>query len=203
MAVALAGVLLMGCMARRSVAAEHLERIETCDSLLAADSVTEERGISTLAVTTREREELREVRGVIQEGIAAEESRISVSLASLADLPEGAGYSGKNGRAGVSISRRGEVIDVTGSCDSIWRQCMRYEIQSMVSQLEVDSLERELHAARRELQNYSRTIEMHKEEAGEMSERRPESVWTVLKWFLTGIATGGVLTFIGIRKWKF
>lgn len=57
------------------------------------------------------------------------ESRVelAVSVDSLLKLPEGGAYRQSNERAHVEASRKGGVIYITGTCDSLQRQVEYYE----------------------------------------------------------------------------
>lgn len=94
---------------------------------------------------------------------------LTISVDSLLKLPEGAAYRENKDRAHVEASRRGRVIYITGTCDSLQRQVEYYEAL--------------YHTARDSLEAYH---ELVKEEA-----KAQESP---LKIYLSGMAAGIVLT---------
>ena len=57
-------------------------------------------------------------------GIPESEAKVDVPIQNLLNLPDGAGYTAKDGQASVSVQRHGDNITVTGKCDSIARQCL-------------------------------------------------------------------------------
>lgn len=63
----------------------------------------------------------------MQEPIPAQEAALTIPFQNLLDLPEGAGYRHRDGRASVDIRRQGDSLTVTGHCDSLMRRCLFYE----------------------------------------------------------------------------
>ena len=188
MAILLAGVIGMSCSpARKSLRATESAVTET----LCSDSILAARG--------ERREERREekahtVRGQILAPVEAESASLGVSLTSLLDLPEGAGYHSRSGRAAVARRREGDGIRVTANCDSVLRLCEFWEEAWEESSVIIDSLTRELHAAaRREILNKER-------EERDEREERSNGAQTVLKWLLIGMAAGIAGTIILIIK---
>ena len=187
MAILLAGVIGMSCSpAKKSLRATESAVTET----LCSDSI--------LAATGERREERREekahtVRGQILAPVEAESASLGVSLTSLLDLPEGAGYHSRSGRAEVALRREGDGITVTANCDSLQRLCELWEEEREEREIIIDSLICELHAARREVLNKGR-------EEREEREERSNGAQTVLKWLLIGMAAGIAGTIILIIK---
>ena len=187
MAILLAGVIVMSCSpAKKSLRATESAVTET----LCSDSI--------LAATGERREERREekahaVRGQILAPVEAESASLGVSLTSLLDLPEGAGYHSRSGRAEVALRREGDGITVTANCDSLQRLCELWEEEREEREIIIDSLTCELHAARREVLKKER-------EEREEREERSNGAQTVLKWLLIGMAAGIAGTIILIIK---
>lgn len=64
------------------------------------------------------------ITALTREGIPESEAKVDVPIQNLLNLPDGAGYTAKDGQASVSVQRHGDNITVTGKCDSIARQCL-------------------------------------------------------------------------------
>lgn len=56
-----------------------------------------------------------------------ETARLKVPLSSLRDLPSGAEWRSKSGRAEASLRAEGDTVWVDAQCDSLTRLCMVYE----------------------------------------------------------------------------
>ena len=67
------------------------------------------------------------ITALTREGIPESEAKVDVPIQNLLNLPDGAGYTTKDGQASVSVQRHGDNITVKGKCDSIARQCLFYE----------------------------------------------------------------------------
>ena len=128
---------------------------------------------------------------------------MSASVRSLAELPEGAGYSSRSGRAGVGLARVGDEIVATGSCEGMEREVERLWCESVRESERADSLWRVLEAEMSAA--FAREERERRERRGAEIEARSNGVWTVVKWLLTGFASGGVLMYIiGVKKlWRF
>lgn len=55
------------------------------------------------------------------------QAQITISAANLPDLPSGASFNKKSGRAQAEVSRDGDSIIVTATCDSLEREIEYYE----------------------------------------------------------------------------
>lgn len=177
---------------RREAGEEIGERTElTCDSASLAVTVrhSEQTGVQQESVLT-----------VTKEPVAAESSIVRASLASLRDLPEGAGYSSRNGRAGVELARVGDEIVATGSCDSLAREVEWLWMENWFTSERADSLASALEVKSSELERERETRAVLERE---VSERGSGGVRAAIKWLLTGVATGGVLTYITVKRWQF
>lgn len=82
------------------------------------------------------------ITALTREGIPESEAKVDVPIQNLLNLPDGAGYTAKDGQASVSVQRHGDNLTVTGKCDSIARQCLFYEREVFRQRSEVDSLKR-------------------------------------------------------------
>ena len=209
--VALAGT---GCGTTRT-AERQREEIEERGSVealaqvrgarLSADSVT----VASMGLSTRTGSRQESVLEVTREPVAAASASVSASVRSLAELPEGAGYSSRSGRAGVGLARVGDEIVATGSCEGMEREVERLWCESVRESERADSLWRVLEAVRAQADEMSAAFA--REERERRVRREPEiearsnGVWTVVKWLLTGFASGGVLMYIiGVKKlWRF
>ena len=76
----------------------------------------------------------------MQEPVPAQEATLTIPFQNLLDLPEGAGYRHRDGRASVDIRRQGDSLAVTGHCDSLMRRCLFYEEEVFRRQVREDSL---------------------------------------------------------------
>ena len=148
--VALAGT---GCGTTRT-AERQREEIEERGSVealaqvrgarLSADSVT----VASMGLSTRTGSRQESVLEVTREPVAAASASVSASVRSLAELPEGAGYSSRSGRAGVGLARVGDEIVATGSCEGMEREVERLWCESVRESERADSLWRVLEAVR-------------------------------------------------------
>jgi hypothetical protein len=59
--------------------------------------------------------------------IPSEKVALKISLKDIAQLPVGAGYSNREGRAGLNITFINDTIYVNAVCDSLRRELERYE----------------------------------------------------------------------------
>lgn len=150
---------------------------------------TLESGLSGIATTTTtDMTEHRTTHVVTAEGIAAESARLEVLIQSLRDLPDGAGYAAKEGRAGVEIRKNGDHIEVTGRCDSINRLYQYYRDVSMEQRREVDSLQWELSWLKNRYSAQASELESLREESAKTREKPPETLhWWVLAGFAAGL----------------
>ena len=133
-----------------------------------------------------------------EDGIPESEAKVDVPIQNLLNLPDGAGYTAKDGQASVSVQRHGDNITVTGKCDSIARQCLFYEREVFRQRNEVDSLKQVI--SRME-QTSSRSDETYKAEsdAAQSIKEKPPATW--YKWLLAGFV-GGLLLTSPLKKLK-
>ena len=138
------------------------------------------------------------ITALTREGIPESEAKVDVPIQNLLNLPDGAGYTAKDGQASVSVQRHGDNITVKGKCDSIARQCLFYEREVFRQRNEVDSLKQVI--SRME-QTSSRSDETYKAEsdAAQSIKEKPPATW--YKWVLAGFV-GGLLLTSPLKKLK-
>lgn len=135
------------------------------------------------------------------EPVSASEARMGLKIQNLLDLPEGAGYHVKDGRASVNVERRGDSLEITGGCDSIARQCLYYEETAFRQRQRADSLEAEVYRLEAMLRHsLSAEVDVAREETVE-SKKPPNRAGLLALAFLAGVAAGAVII-IKIRKRK-
>ena len=110
-----------------------------------------------------------------------EEVRLEIPMAALSSLPEAAEYRVQNGRASATVRSKGDTIVVWATCDSLQRQCERYE---------------------REVLSYKTALEEQKKDERTEREQRSKPVKAIVIAFIVGVATGTVVTIITRRKWQ-
>lgn len=144
-----------------------------------------------------ERKEHRTIHAVTAEGIAEESATLDVLTESLRDLPDGAGYSARNGRAGVEIVNNGGRLTVTGRCDSINRLCVYYRDMSLEQSREIDSLQWEVARLERINARHEAELATAREVQDSESERaRGERRWP---WALAGVMAGAAVAVPAVR----
>jgi hypothetical protein len=128
------------------------------------------RGVKvTAAVETKitDSVDLKEIKSIEYGGIPREQVLIKIPVQAIAELPEGAGYSQREGRAGLDIRLRNDTIYVEAVCDSLQRRIAYYEML--------------LTQTRREEERYLRI-------------EKKNGVQTAFKWCLIGLLTGFGIT---------
>lgn len=125
------------------------------------------------------------------EGIPASEATVDVPIQNLLNLPDGAGYTAKDGQSSVSVQRHGDNIMVTGKCDSIARQCIFFEREVFRQRSEIDSLMRAISQVERATSRND-TAERAESTGNQTVREKPPATW--YKWLLVGIAVGVLLT---------
>ena len=66
---------------------------------------------------------------------------LKVPQTSMYNLPDGAGYIGKNERAGIVVRKQGDTITITATCDSLQQIVMNYEVELTRLHQELETLE--------------------------------------------------------------
>lgn len=197
MLTVVAVLLLTGCAATKRVESEISQEALSLTASEYRDTL--ESGLSGIAITTTsDRKEQQKTYAVMSEGISAESATLDVPIQNLRDLPDGAVYTAKDGRASVDLRKKGDNIEVTGRCDSINRLYHFYRDMSLEQRQEVDSLQWELSWLKK--QNSAQAFELRslREESAKVREKPPETRhW----WVLAGF-TAGLLCASPIKKLK-
>lgn len=124
------------------------------------------------------------------EPVPEERTDMTIPTQSLLDLPDGAKYSARNGRASIEAERQGDKIIVRGRCDSIARRCTYFENRVFRQRVLIDSLtarldEMQAYRARADSLLAAVSAAYH---AAERTEK-PPSMW--YRWLLIGFLAGG------------
>lgn len=148
----------------------------SCRSTRAVAEKSSASNVQTAADSTQ-----RLVRAVWQESVKADTATLTIAADSLKQLPEGARYVQRSGRAQVSVGKqRGTdgraVLVVNASCDSLERLCALYEQQLS--------------------QGRQGCVSQSSSETKEEAEHRPNGIITSLKWLLVGLLAGWILGMI-------
>ncbi|MDH8702361.1 hypothetical protein M2138_001723 [Dysgonomonadaceae bacterium PH5-43] len=102
---------------------------------------------------------------------------LQIPMANLPTLPQGAGYTNKQGQANVKVTAENDTIYIEASCDEV-----------------IADLEK----AEREISYLKEKTELESEE-----KKPPEiGIKTILRWFSLGLVIGIIITIITIRKLK-
>lgn len=88
-----------------------------------------------MASATEQSSELRQVRDsgsratrtIQKEGVPASKAAIAIPVDSLLKLPSAAVYTKHSGQATATVGRKGDVVYVTATCDSLAREAEYYE----------------------------------------------------------------------------
>lgn len=188
---------LMGCATAKLTKSQQSHTLTEQTKSGTTTGVTGEQSDVT-AQRTGELLQGQTITALTREGIPESEAKVDVPIQNLLNLPDGAGYTAKDGQASVSVQRHGDNITVKGKCDSIARQCLFYEREVFRQRNEVDSLKRVI--SRME-QTSSRSDETYKAEsdAAESIKEKPPATW--YKWLLAGFV-GGLLLTSPLKKLK-
>ena len=188
---------LMGCATAKLTKSQQSHTLTEQTKSGTTTGVTGEQSDVT-AQRTGELLQGQTITALTREGIPESEAKVDVPIQNLLNLPDGAGYTTKDGQASVSVQRHGDNITVTGKCDSIARQCLFYEREVFRQRSEVDSLKRVI--SRME-QTSNRSDETYKVEsdAAQSIKEKPPATW--YKWLLVGFV-GGLLLTSPLKKLK-
>lgn len=184
--VLLAVLLLTGCSAvkqsrSRQTQVSALEKRKTDSAaVFAARSEVTAQNILDLQTDRRSM-------GLTQETVPEQEANLTIPLQNLLDLPDGAGYTQKEGRASVDIRRSGDYLVATGHCDSLARLCLFYEEEIFRRQTREDSLEQKVSSMEAELRQSEMVANTENIQA-ETIKKKPPAVWYL--WLLAGMAAG-------------
>lgn len=195
----LAVFLLAGCGTSKE--SRVLQRQGTVRTERMADSAAVSADVAVTAA--RKMQELladRRSSTLIQEPIPAQEAALTISFQNLFDLPEGAGYRHRDGRASVDIRRQGDSLTVTGHCDSLMRRCLFYEEEVFRRQVREDSLLQTVEFYKRELVRIRNETEQDITEVKTEFKQRFSPVKIALLAFIAGVASGILSTFLKKKR---
>ena len=82
----------------------------------------------------------REVRVLKTVTVPMSEAVLKIPTDSLRKLPEAAEYRAKSGQASAVVKHRGDTIIVYATCDSLQRQCERYERETALYRDRLEAL---------------------------------------------------------------
>lgn len=136
----------------------------------------------------------------MQEPVPAQEAALTIPFQNLLDLPEGAGYRHRDGRASVDIRRQGDSLAVTGHCDSLMRRCLFYEEEVFRRQVREDSLLQTVEFYKQELVRIRSETEQDITEVETEFKQRFNPIKIALIAFIAGMASGIVLTVLIKRR---
>lgn len=124
------------------------------------------------------------------EPVPEESAMATIPTSSLLDLPDGAKFGARNGRASVEAERQGDEIVVRGKCDSIARRCTYFENSVFRQRVLIDSLTARLDEMRA-YQAHADSLLAAVSAAYHAAEHigKPPSTWYL--WLLTGFLAGG------------
>lgn len=134
---------LTGCMTSRQTEKTVDQETLTAASTLRLDTL-QTGHTANLTVTNSDRKTLQTTYAIEAMGIAPESATLDVTIQSLRDLPDGATYTARDGRAGVELRRKGDRIEAIGRCDSISRLYQIYRERCSEQFTRIDSLETQL-----------------------------------------------------------
>ena len=110
---------------------------------------------------------------ILKETVPESRAEITIPVDSLLRLPSDASYSQHNGQATATVTRKGEVIYVAATCDSLQRQVEYYE---------------ELYYRARD------ALEQYKNDVQTLKEQRSEPLANPIVNFVIGIVGGVIIT---------
>ena len=113
----------------------------------------------------------------------------TIPMRSLLDLPEGAKYGAKYGRASVEALRQGDNIVLTGRCDSVARQCTVYELQTFRQKSTIDSLNAVVDNLHSRLSQMAFESESNANKSV-LESRKDDPPRRNGKWFFAGVVIG-------------
>lgn len=138
----MAAVLLYAsCGQAKKVAVTQAADVSKENVQLALQEKAGRSAVDSLMFTFRNlQENMTELKETFAETVPLAQAQVAIPLQNLVDLPEGAKYGISDGRATVEVQRLGDNYIATGRCDSVARQCSRYERRVHRQQQTIDSL---------------------------------------------------------------
>ncbi|GAB6010800.1 hypothetical protein [Viscerimonas tarda] len=128
---------------------------------------------------------------VTAKAIPENKASVTVSVESLSSLPDGAGYTARDGRASVEVKRYGSNFIITSKCDSIQRLLFLYQRSAFQFYEQIDSLKME-NERLAEFERHSNTVQELSESSSTLTERKPLNYWWV--WLTLGTLLGFILS---------
>lgn len=129
---------------------------------------------------------------MLSEPLSANRTQVAIPLRDLANLPQGASYSSRNGRVEIKAEKRGDTLLITGGSDSIARRSLRFESRTNLREQTKDSLSTH-HAEASTARDSTRL----NEQAAATVEKHSDG--GLLKWFIPGLLAGALLTLLLCR----
>lgn len=133
--------------------------------------------------------EMTELKATFAEQIPMIQAQETIPMRSLLDLPEGAKYGAKYGRASVEALRQGDNIVLTGRCDSVARQCTVYELQTFRQKSTIDSLNAVVDNLHSRLSQMAFESESNANKSV-LESRKDDPPRRNGKWFFAGVVIG-------------
>ncbi len=150
--------MFTGCASKKHTEKTSFHQESSASALKQLDTV-DETFYENLTMTNSEKK--LQLMGCAVEAapVGAELARLDIPMHSLSNLPDGAGYTAKDGRARVELRKEGDNITVIGQCDSISRLYRFYRTMSLCELTRNDSLSRELSKTKRICAEMSEELE--------------------------------------------
>jgi hypothetical protein len=123
---------------------------------------------------------IHEIRETTAQFVPEARATVSASVEDIKNLPEAAVITARNGRASVTIRYLSDTVTVTAVCDSLQRQVANYELREKSYANIIESQEKRI-----------KTFEKKERENG---------IFSSLKYLLTGIVAGAVITLAFTKK---
>jgi hypothetical protein len=133
------------------------------------------RGVKvSTAVETKFRDSsiLHEIRIIECAEIPSEKVGLKMSLKDIVQLPSGAGFSNREGRAGLNVTFINDTIFVDAVCDSLMRRLEYYETMLLQAHSETETF-----------------LEIEKK----------NNAQTAFKWCFIGVLTGSIITILRVK----
>ncbi len=179
-------ITVTGCrMAKQSTNLQTHVQEETQENV--SEAVAAGHALQQTAQVMQQLQQQQTAKLMMQEGIPAQEAIVNIPIRDLLDLPEGAGYTSRDGRASVNIQKQGDHIIATGHCDSLLRKCLFYEREIYRQQNETDSLKRII-SDMQSLQVQNKMTDRTEHATVQSIKEKPPATW--YKWLLAGFITG-------------
>jgi hypothetical protein len=116
---------------------------------------------------------------------------VTVPVESLNSLPDGAGYTAKDGRASVGVKRDGDNFIITSKCDSVQRLLLFYEREAFRQSQENEVLKAE-NTRLSEFERLANSNQTASAETSTVTIKHPPNYWWV--WITIGFVLGFALS---------